>query len=233
MVQKTKVELKVSPREVLGKKVKALRRGGVIPANVYGHALESVAIQISKDDLVHLLHSAGRNEIVYLRLDGEEARPTFLRQIQRNPVTDAILHVDFYQISLKEKVRMDVRLVVVGTAPAEQTHGGTLLHSVDRIAVEGLPTEIPSVIEVDVSGLDEIDAAIHVRELSVPDEVTVLSDPDQVVAKVAPPQVEKEPEEEVAELPEGEVPEGEVPEGEEGAPEAKEPAAGDRKERRG
>lgn len=233
MVQKTKVELKVSPREVLGKKVKALRRGGVIPANVYGHALESVAIQISKDDLVHLLHSAGRNEIVYLRLDGEEARPTFLRQIQRNPVTDAILHVDFYQISLKEKVRMDVRLVVVGTAPAEQTHGGTLLHSVDRIAVEGLPTEIPSVIEVDVSGLDEIDAAIHVRELNVPDEITVLSDPDQVVAKVAPPQVEKEPEEEVAELPEGEVPEGEVPEGEEGAPEGEEPAAGDRKERKG
>ncbi len=233
MVQKTKVELKVSPREVLGKKVKALRREGVIPANVYGHALESVAIQISKDDLVHLLHSAGRNEIVYLRLDGEEARPTFLRQIQRNPVTDAILHVDFYQISLKEKVRMEVRLVLVGTAPAEQTHGGTLLHSLDRIAVEGLPTEIPSVIEVDVSGLDVIDAAIHVRELSVPDEITVLSDPDQVVAKVAPPQVEKEPEEEVAELPEGEVPEGEVPEGEEGAPEGEEPAAEDRKERKG
>lgn len=229
MVQKTKVELKVSPREVLGKKVKALRRGGVIPANIYGHALESVAIQITKDDLVHLLHSAGRNEIVYLRLDGEEARPTFLRQIQRNPVTDAILHVDFYQISLKEKVRMEVRLVMVGTAPAEQTHGGTLLHSLDRVAVEGLPTEIPSVIEVDVSGLDEIDAAIHVRDLSVPDEITVLSDPDQVVAKVAPPQVEKEPEEEEVEEVEGEVPEGEVPEGEEGAAEGEEPAAEDRK----
>ncbi len=219
MVQKTKVELKVSPREVLGKKVKALRREGVIPANVYGHALESVAIQISKEDLVHLLRSAGRNEIVYLRLDGEEARPTFLRQIQRNPVTDAILHVDFYQISLKEKVRMEVRLALVGTAPAEQKYGGTLLHSLDRIAVEGLPTEIPSVIEVDVSGLEEIDATIYVRELSVPDEITVLSDPAQVVAKVAPPQVEKEPEEEVEE----EV-EGEVPEGEEGAPEVEEGA---------
>ncbi|MCH7576365.1 MAG: 50S ribosomal protein L25 [Chloroflexi bacterium] len=233
MVQKTKVELKVSPREVLGKQVKAMRREGVIPANVYGHALESVAIQISKDDLVHLLHSAGRNEIVYLRLDGEEARPTFLRQIQRNPVTDAILHVDFYQISLKEKVRMEVRLVLVGTAPAEQTQGGTLLHGLDRIAVEGLPTEIPSVIEVDVSGLDVIDATIYVHELSVPEEITVLSDPAQVVAKVAPPQVEKEPEEEVEEEVEGEVPEGEVPEGEEGAPKDEEgaaPAAEDRKE---
>ena len=228
MVQDTKVELKVRPRELLGKKVKRLRREGVIPGNVYGHALESVAIQVSKEELVRLLRSAGRNEIVYLRLDGEEPRPTFLRQIQRNPVTDAILHVDFYQISLKEKVRMEVPLALVGTAPAEQTHGGTLLHSLDRIAVEGLPTEIPSTIEVDVSGLEEIDATIYVRELSVPGEITVLSDPEQVVAKIAPPQVEKEVEEEEVE---GEVPEGEEvkAEGEEGA----EPAAEGDKEGKG
>ena len=226
MVQQSKVELKVSPREVLGKKVKRLRREGVIPANVYGHGLESAAIQVPKDELVHLLHSTGRNEIVYLRLDGEEPRPVFLRQIQRNPVTDAILHVDFYQISLKDKVRMEVPLALVGTSPAEQTYGGTLLHSLDRISVEGLPTEIPSAIEVDVSGLEEIDATIYVRELSVPGEVTVLTDPEQVVAKIAPPQVEKEVEEEVEEEVEGEVPEGEeaAAEGEE-AEEAAEPAA--------
>ena len=222
MVQQTKVELKVSPREVLGKKVKALRREGVIPANVYGHALESAAIQVAKEELVQLLRTAGRNEIVYLRLDGEEPRPVFLRQIQRNPVTDAILHVDFYQISLREKVRMEVPVSLVGTAPAEQTHGGTLLHSLDRITVEGLPTEIPSVIEVDVSGLEEIDATIYVSELSVPGEVTVLTDPEQVVAKVAPPQVEKEVEEEEEVPEEGEeVPEEGAPEAEEGA----EPAA--------
>jgi large subunit ribosomal protein L25 len=218
MVQQTKVELKVSPREVLGKKVKALRREGVIPANVYGHALESAAIQVAKEELVQLLRTAGRNEIVYLRLDGEEPRPVFLRQIQRNPVTDAILHVDFYQISLREKVRMEVPVMLVGTAPAEQTHGGTLLHSLDRITVEGLPTEIPSVIEVDVSGLEEIDATIYVSELSVPGEVTVLTDPEQVVAKVAPPQVEKEVEEEEEVPEEGEeVPEEGAPEAEEGA----------------
>ncbi len=232
MVQQTKVELKVSPREVLGKKVRRLRREGVIPANVYGHGLESVAIQLPKDDLAHLLHTAGRNEIVYLRLDGEEPRPTFLRQIQRNPVTDAILHVDFYQISLKEKVRMEVPLALVGSAPAEQTHGGTLLHSLDRISVEGLPTEIPSTIEVDVSSLEEIDATIYVRELRVPGEVTVLTDPEQVVAKIAPPQVEKEVEEEVVEEGE-EVPEGEaVAEGEE-AEEAGEATAEGGKEKEG
>jgi len=213
MVQQTKSELQVSPREVVGKKVKRLHREGLIPANVYGRGLESVAIQVTQHDLAHVLRTAGRNEIIYLRLDGEEPRPTFVRQIQRNPITDAILHVDFYQISLKEKVRIEVPLSLVGTAPAEQSYGGTVLLSLDRITVEGLPTEIPSVIEVDVSGLEEIDAAINVGELNVPGEVSLLTDPEQVVAKVAPPHVEKEVEEEVVE-------EEEVP-----AEEAEEPAA--------
>ncbi len=199
MAKRTKVELNVSPRPVLGKKVKRLRREGIIPANVYGRALDSVAIQVGRDDLVRVVRTAGRNEIIYLRLDGEEPRPTFVRQIQRHPVTDAILHVDFYQISLAEKVRMDVPVALVGTAPAEQTYGGTLLHSLDSIAVEGLPTDIPSVIEVDVSRLEEIDAAIHVEELTVSGQVTVLTDPEVVVAKIAPPHVEKEVEEEVVE----------------------------------
>jgi large subunit ribosomal protein L25 len=199
MAKRSKVELNVSPRPVLGKKVKRLRREGIIPANVYGHALDSVAIQVPRDELVRVIRTAGRNEIIYLRLDGEEPRPTFVRQVQRNPVTDAILHVDFYQISLLEKVRMEVPLALVGTAPAEQTYGGTLLHSLDSITVEGLPTDIPSAIEVDVSGLAEIDAAIHVGELSVAGEVTVLTDPEVVVAKIAPPHVEKEIEEEVVE----------------------------------
>ena len=212
MAEQTKVELKVTPRDVVGKKVSRLRREGVIPANVYGHGLDSVAIQVPKDELVHVMRTAGRNEIVYLRLDGEEPRPTFLRQVQRNPVTDAILHADFYQISLKEKVRMEVPVSLVGTAPAEQTHGGTLLHSLDRISVEGLPTDIPSVIEVDVSGLEEIDAAIHVGELNVPAGITVLTDAEQVVAKIAPPQVEKVEEEVVEEAAAEEAAAGEAAE---------------------
>jgi large subunit ribosomal protein L25 len=216
MAKQPKVELNVNPRPVLGKKVKRLRREGIIPANVYGRALDSVAIQVARDDLVRVIRTAGRNEIIYLRLDGEEPRPTFVRLIQRNPVTDAILHVDFYQISLAEKVRIEVPVALVGTAPAEQTYGGTLLHSLDSITVEGLPTDIPSVIEVEVSGLEEIDAAIHVEELNVPDQVTVLTDPEVVVAKIAPPHVEKEVEEEVEE---------EVVEGEEAAEEAAEEGA--------
>ncbi len=213
MVQATRPELNVAPRQVLGKKVKQLRGAGITPANIYGHRVESVAVQVATEELRHVLRTAGRNEIVYLRLDGEEPRPTLIRQVQRNPVTDAILHVDFYQISLLEKVRLEVPVHLVGRAPAVDTFGGILLHSLDNITVEGLPTEIPSHIEVDVSGLAEIDQSIHVSDLPVPANLTVLTDLELVVAKVAPPAVELVEEEVVAE-------EVAAEEGEEAAPEA-------------
>ncbi len=188
----TRTDLKVSPRQILGKKVKRLRRGGVTPANIYGHNVQSVAIQVPTGDLRHVLQTAGRNDIVYLRLDGEEARPTFVRDVQHNPVSDAILHVDFLQISLKEKVRLDVPLHLVGLAPAVDTLGGILMHGLDHITVEALPTEVPSFIEVDVSGLEDIDQALHVSDVQIPSGVTVLTDPDQVIAKVSPPALERE-----------------------------------------
>ena len=215
---RTRTELKVAPRDVLGKKVKALRRQGVTPANIYGSHVESQSIQLSTEELRHVIKTAGRNDIVYLRLDGDEPRPTFLRDIQQNPVTDAILHVDFLQISLREKVRADVPLHLVGLAPAVDTLGGILMHGLDHVSVEALPTEVPSFIEVDVTSLAEINQALHVSDVPVPEGVTILTDVEQVIAKVAPPAVEPEPE--VAE--EAEAVEGE--EGEEGAEEA--PAEG-------
>jgi len=198
----------------LGKKVKSLRRRGLTPANIYGHNVESQAIQVATEELKHVLKSAGRNDIVYLRLDGDDARPTFVRDVQQHPVTDAIQHIDFLQISLREKVRADVPIHLTGLSPAVDTYGGILMHGLDHVTVEALPTEVPSFLEIDVSPLTEINQALHVSDLDLPDEVTLLTDPEQVVAKVAPPAVE--PVEEVPE--EEELEEGEAaPEGEEGA----------------
>ena len=199
MAQAVRTELNVARREVLGKKVRRLRRQGLTPANIFGRALDSLAVQVSSDDLRHVLHSAGRNEIVYLRLDSGEPRPTFVRDIQRHPLSDVILHVDFLQISLKDKVKLEVPLHLVGLAPAVDRHGGILVHGLDRVTVEALPAEVPSVIEVDVSGLEEIDQALHVSDLRVSEGVTILTDPEQVVAKVSPPAVVREEEEEKAE----------------------------------
>ena len=223
MVQaaKTRTELKVAPRELLGKKVKVLRRQGVTPANIYGSHVESQSIQVSTEELRHVLKTAGRNDIVYLRLDGDEPRPTFVRDVQQNPVTDAILHVDFLQISLREKVKADVPLHLVGMAPAVDTYQGILMHGLDHVTVEALPTEVPSFIEVDVTTLAEINQALHVSDVPVPEGVTMLTDLEQVIAKVAPPAVEPEPEvEEEEEAVEGEAPEEGAEEAPaEGAPE--------------
>ena len=190
MTQATKAELKVARREVLGKKVRALRRTGVTPGNIYGHNVDSVAVQVPTDDLRHTLKVAGRNEIVYLRLDGDE-RPTFVRDVQRDPVSDRILHVDFLQISLKDKVRLDVPIHLVGKSPAVDTYGGILTHGIDRVTVEALPAEVPSFVEVDVSLLTEIDQALHISDLTVAEGVTILSDPEVLIAKISPPAVER------------------------------------------
>ena len=188
---KTRTELEVAPRTVLGKKVKALRRQGFTPANIFGHRVDSKAVQVPTEELRHALKKLVRNEIIYLRLDGEEARPTFVKYVQHNPVTDAVLHVDFLQISLKEKVRLDVPLHIVGLAPAIDRFGGILVQALDHLAVEALPTAVPSAFEVDVSGLEAIDQSLHVSDLPVPDGVSVLTDPELVVVKVAAPAVEK------------------------------------------
>lgn len=193
MVKGSKIELKAAPRSVLGKKVSRLRRQGVTPANIYGHNVPSVAIQVATDDLRHVLREAGRNDIVYLQLDGGGGgpRPTFVRDVQRNPVSDAILHVDFLQISLKEKVRLDVPIHLTGEAGAVVNLGGILVHGVDHVTVEALPTEVPSYLEADVSTLNEFERSIHVSDLKPPPGVTILTDPDLVVAKVVHPAVER------------------------------------------
>lgn len=207
MTTAAKVELNVTPRELLGKKVSRLRREGLTPANIYGHNVESTAIQVSSDDLRHVLRSAGRNDIVYLRLDGGDQRPTFVRDVQRNPVTDAVLHVDFLQISLTEKIRLEVPIHLVGVPGAVDKLGGILMHGVDHVTVEALPTEVPSFLEIDVSGLNEFDQALHVSDVASASSVTILTDPEMVVAKVAHPAVEVV--EEVVEA-EGVVAEGEA-----------------------
>jgi large subunit ribosomal protein L25 len=195
------LEIRVDPRTVLGKKVKTLRRGGITPANVYGHRVESQAVQAETATIVQLLRTGARNVIINLHIQGErKPRPVMIRGVQRDPPTGRLLHVDFYQVSLAEKMRTEVPLVLVGKAPAVDAQGGILLHSMDSITVEALPTDIPAQIEVDVSGLAEIDAGIFVRDLPIDAKVQVLSDPDLVVAKVAAPRLAAEVEEVPAEV---------------------------------
>lgn len=206
-------QLVVDHRTVTGKKVKALRRQGIVPAHLYGRGTDSLALQAPTTAITDILRHAGRNAIIDLQINGEtESRPVVLRGVQRNPVTDELVHIDFFQISLTERLRADVPLVLTGEAPAVSVYGGVLLQSLDHLSLEALPADIPQSIEVEVSGLDALEAALFVRDLDVPRNVEVLADQDQVVVKVAPPRLVVEEEEEVAEeeaLEEGEEAEAE------------------------
>ncbi|HZP56235.1 MAG TPA: 50S ribosomal protein L25 [Dehalococcoidia bacterium] len=193
-------QIEVRPRTVLGKKVKALRRSGVTPANVYGHKVESTAVEADTAAMTHLLRGISRNAIIDLKLEGEgKPRPVVVRDIARDPVTGRLLHVDFFQISLSEKMRAEVSVVLTGSSPAVATYGGVLLQMVDTVSVEALPGDIPATFEVDVSGLTELEQSFHVRDLSVDTaKVTIMTDPDVVLARVAAPRLAAAEEEEAA-----------------------------------
>jgi large subunit ribosomal protein L25 len=189
------VQLAVDQRTIMGKRLGGLRRKGIMPAHLYGHGIDSLALQAPTATIINLLRTAGRNDIIDLQIAGEgQARPVMLRGVQRDPVSDALVHIDFFQISLTERLRADVPLSITGEAPAVQVYGGILLQSLDRVTVEALPADIPSHFEIDISGLAELDTAIHVSDLKIPENVVLVSDPDQVIVKVATPKLAAEEE---------------------------------------
>ena len=204
-------ELKVSTRDTLGKKVRFLRRKGLTPANLYGPNIESIPLQVESTLLKRLIARVGRNALVTLRVDGKP-RVVMIRDIQRNPLTDDLLHVGFFQVEMTHRVRTEVPLLFLGDAPAAKSSRGILLQDLTALQVEALPGELPRNIEVDLSGLEEIGQTIHVRDIPVSDTLEVLNDPDQVVVRVMETRVEVE--EVVAAKEEEEAPPEEEAEGE-------------------
>jgi large subunit ribosomal protein L25 len=186
-------ELTLEPRQVTGKKVAQLRRTGILPANIFGRHLESVTVQVETAELLQLLKASTKNEVIDLKLPGEKAtRPAIIQHVSRDPLNGSPLHADFYQVSLREKMRADVPLTLVGSSEAVNTYNGVLTQQTDTVQVEALPLDIPTHIEVDISALTELDTSLHVSDLTVPENVTLLTAPEVVVAQVAAPRVEEE-----------------------------------------
>jgi large subunit ribosomal protein L25 len=178
--------LSARPRTVLGKKVKSLRRHGVTPANIYGHNVESLAIEASTADLAGLIRRAGRTSVVQVTVDGESAaRPVLIRQYTRRATTDELLHVDFFQVSMREKLTVTVPLTFVGEAPAVEQFDAIVVQALESVSVECLPGDIPSHIEVDLSPLVDTASTIFVRDLPASRNVEILTDPDIPVASVS------------------------------------------------
>ena len=205
-------------REITGKKVAQLRAAGRLPAVVYGRGEDSTNVTVDAHDFEQLRRHTGPNALVDLSIDGRKARPVLVHAVQVHPVNRRTLHVDLFLVRMTEELTVDVPLVTTGSAPAVTEHGGTLLHPIESVRVKALPDHLPQSIEYSIASLIDFDAAIHVRDLVIPDDVTLLTDGDEIIAKVQAPRVEEEPVV-AAEAAEGEEAEGEAAEGEAGAAE--------------
>jgi large subunit ribosomal protein L25 len=184
MAQQT--ELEISRREVMGKAVKRLRKEGIIPANIFGHNEASMAIQIDAGAFERLRRSHGSRSVLTLRMSGTKSTQTALiRHVQREPHTSKIIHVDFFRVSLSERIRVKVPLHFTGEAPAVKTENGVMLHLLDAIEIECVARDIPEYLEVDVSGLTEIDAILHASDVKLPANFTLITDPEEGIVKVA------------------------------------------------
>jgi large subunit ribosomal protein L25 len=186
------LKLEANKRDILGKKTRFLRRQGITPAHLFGHGLESVALQCDTAKLQRLIARAGRTRLIALGIEGDkEPRSVFIKEIQRDPRTGELLPVDLFQIRKAEKVRVDVPIVLVGEAPALKAKGYTLTHSLTSLSIECLPDKLPPQIEVDLSPLEEVGQAIHVRDIPLSPELTLHNDPDQMVVKISEIRAEK------------------------------------------
>jgi large subunit ribosomal protein L25 len=206
--------LNATPRTVLGKQVKKLRREGQLPANVYGKGLASTSIQLASKDFKEVFAEVGETGLIDLMV-GDKKHPVLVKNLQMNYQSNTPLHVDFYEVNLKEKVKAMVPLEFVGEPKAVTENIGTLIQPASELEVEALPAELPEKIEVNIEPLAEIDQQITVSELHVPEGVTILTDEAQVVAKIAEIVIEEEPEPVAEEGAEGEATESEAAEGEE------------------
>ncbi len=188
-----KITLSVEPRTVAGKKVRQLRRQGIIPANIFGGKIKSTAVQVKKTVFAPIWQHAGETQIVYLQLgDEKEARPTLISNVQHNPVSDEVIHVDFRQVDLKEKITANIPVEVIGESPAVKDFQAAIITSLAEIEVEALPTDLPENIQVDIGVLKNIGDVIKVANLPIDrTKIEVRDDPETVVVSAAAQQAEE------------------------------------------
>lgn len=222
------ISLSLSPRDAVGKKVRGLRRGGLVPAVIHDHGKDSILGSAKYLELEKILHKAGKHHPVELKVGGKE-RLVLIKDIDVDPTKRTLRHVVFQAIKQDEKVTAEVPLHIMGEIPAERI-SLMVLKNIEHVEVEALPRDLPDSLKIDGSVLAEVGDRISVSDLKPPAGVTILTEPEQVIAMVEE-QVEHKIEEPEPELPEGEEGEGEAPaEGEEGAEEGAEAPAEEGKE---
>lgn len=177
------MELIAQKREIFGKKVKSLKKLGLIPAEFYGHGMENLHLSVLAKDFMKIWKQAGESAIVKLEAIGKKFN-VLIHDINKDPLTDEISHIDFYNVKMDEKIRAKIQISFEGIAPAVKEKGGVLVKAAHELEVEALPADLPHQIKVDLSSLLEIGSSILVKDLSVDKKVKILIDDQTVVASV-------------------------------------------------
>lgn len=184
-------QLNVAPRTVVGKANKRLRKEGMVPANIYGHKEAPVPIQIDALEFERARRLHGSKSIFSLIMPNAPVETVLMREVQHNPKTGKIVHVDFTRVSLRERVEVAVTLNYVGEAPGVKVEGGVFLHMVDALTVECTASDIIQSLDVDISSLTDIDATLHAGDVKLPANFTLITNPEEPIAKIAAPRVEE------------------------------------------
>jgi large subunit ribosomal protein L25 len=200
-----KIKLTASRRGVIGKKVKLLRKDGQLPAVIYGQNMDPLSVTLDLRETTKILRDVGRSSVLTIEVEGEEIN-ALVRERQREVITGEYLHIDFLAISLTEKVRTQVGIVLEGESLAIKEFNAVLITGLDRLDIECLPGDLPERIVVDISSITGIGDGIYVKDLVISDKVDVFEDPDDmIVVATAPSLVEEEEVVEEEELEEEEL----------------------------
>lgn len=185
------LELKAESRTALGRKTNSLRRSGFIPAVLYGHAKKPTSVEVSTKDFDKIFKSAGETSLVSLILGGHKHN-VFIHDMARDPLSGQIIHVDFFEVRMDEKIKSKVPFIFVGESSAVKADGGVLVRALQEVEIEALPQDLPKEISVDISSLKTFEDKIRVQDLSLGDKIKILTHLDETIALVAPPRSDKE-----------------------------------------
>ena len=204
----SQLELTVNKRDITGKKVRFLRRQGITPVHLFGHGIESLALQCEKVKIEQVLKQAGKATLISLKVDEEKkARSVVVRDVSRDPLKGELIHVDLYQVKMKEKVKIEIPIVLTGESPLLKSKGNVLMQELHALTVECLPSKIPTSIEVDISSITKSEETIRVKDIDMRDEVVILNDLELVVVNIIAQRSEKLEEEVTVAKAKVEVPE--------------------------
>lgn len=187
------LKLKVEKREIIGKKVKKLRRDNIIPATLYGAKIKPKSIQVKYKDFVSLYEKAGESTLI--NLDSKNFKkqiPVLIHNMQLDPVEDRIIHIDFLAVQVDKPIKASVSLEFIGTSKAVLEQEGTLVKNINEVEIQALPLDLPHEIKVDISKLETFEDRITIADIEIPKEVEIFENKEKIIAIAIPPRTQEE-----------------------------------------